>query len=175
MYVLLCSWAAAFDGPVPTSDAATDWAAAHRAGRAGQAQSAQGHQGVPWVQGPKVHQLTFLIFSLFFRHIFIKLNFGCALVSHKRYSEMFFFHPPFLVGLFQYLIISVLRIRIRDPVPFWPLDPDKGSEIGLFRIPDLGSRIPNPYFLELNDISLGKKFYNSLKTGQNFFSSAFQK
>ncbi len=31
---------------------------------------------------------------------------------------------------------------IRDPVPFWPLDP--GSGIGFFRIPDLGSRIPDP-------------------------------
>jgi hypothetical protein len=29
---------------------------------------------------------------------------------------------------------SVLRIQIRDPVPFWPLDP--GSGIGFFRIPD---------------------------------------
>jgi hypothetical protein len=36
-------------------------------------------------------------------------------------------------------------------------------------IPDLGSRVPNPYFLELSDKILGKKFYNSLKTGPNFF------
>ncbi len=28
--------------------------------------------------------------------------------------------------------------RIRDPVPFWPLDP--GSGMGFFRIPDLGSQ-----------------------------------
>jgi hypothetical protein len=32
------------------------------------------------------------------------------------------------------LIVTVLRIRIRDPVPFRPLDP--GSGIGFFRIPD---------------------------------------
>ncbi len=32
----------------------------------------------------------------------------------------------------------VLRIRIRDPVPFWPLDP--GSVIGFFRISDPGSQ-----------------------------------
>jgi len=38
---------------------------------------------------------------------------------------------------------TVLRIQIRDLVLFWPLDP--GSGIGFFRIPDLGSRIPNPY------------------------------
>ncbi len=44
---------------------------------------------------------------------------------------------------------------IRDPVPFWPLDP--------------GSRISTPYFSELSDKFLGKKFYNSLKTGQNLF------
>ncbi len=35
---------------------------------------------------------------------------------------------------------AVLRIRIRDPVPFWPLDP--GSGIGFFRIPD-----PKPILL----------------------------
>ncbi len=54
-------------------------------------------------------------------------------------------------------------------------DPDPGS--GAFRpwtwIRDLeqvfsGSQIPTPYFLELSDKFLGKKFYNSLKTGPNF-------
>ncbi len=61
---------------------------------------------------------------------------------------------------------------IRDPVPFWPLDP--GSGIGFFRIPDLGSRIPNPYFWELCDNFLGKKFYNSLKIGPNVFLQHFK-
>jgi hypothetical protein len=32
-----------------------------------------------------------------------------------------------------------------------------------------GYRIPTPYFLEHIDKFLGKKFYNSLKTGPNFF------
>ncbi len=36
---------------------------------------------------------------------------------------------------------AVLRIRIRDPVLFWPLDP--GSGIGFFRISDPGSLIPD--------------------------------
>jgi hypothetical protein len=49
----------------------------------------------------------------------------------------------------------VLRIRIRG---FF--DPWIGSGIGFF--PDPGSRIPTPYFLELNDKFLGK-------TGPNFF------
>jgi hypothetical protein len=39
---------------------------------------------------------------------------------------------------------AVLRIRIQDPVLFLPLDP--GTGIGFFRIPDLESQIPNPYF-----------------------------
>ncbi len=56
---------------------------------------------------------------------------------------------------------------IRDPVPFWPLDP--GSGIGFFRIPDLGSRIPNPYIWEHIEKFLGKNFKNSLKIGPNFF------
>ncbi len=67
---------------------------------------------------------------------------------------------------------AVLRIRIRDPVPFWPLD--RGSGLGFFRIPDLGSRIPSPYFWELGDNFLGKKFYNSLKIGPNFFLQHFK-
>ncbi len=37
------------------------------------------------------------------------------------------------------------------------------------RIQDLGSQIPTPYFLELSDKFLGKKFYNSLKTVPKFF------
>ncbi len=70
---------------------------------------------------------------------------------------------------------------IRDPVPW--LTPGPGSGIRNRFIPDSGSRIsdpgsriwdpgfriPNPYFLELIDKLLGKKFYNSLKTGPNFF------
>ncbi len=61
---------------------------------------------------------------------------------------------------------------IRDPVPFWPLDP--GSGIGLFRFPDLGSRNPNSYFWELSDNLLGKKFYNSLKVGKKLFLQQFK-
>jgi hypothetical protein len=37
----------------------------------------------------------------------------------------------------------VLRIRIRDPVPFYPKDP--GSRIRDDFFPDPGSRIPDPY------------------------------
>jgi hypothetical protein len=50
---------------------------------------------------------------------------------------------------------------VADPDPgsgaFLTLDPCSG--IGLFL--DLGSRIPSPYFLELSDKFLGKKFCNS--------------
>jgi hypothetical protein len=67
----------------------------------------------------------------------------------------------------KFMLCSVLWIR--DPVPFWPLDP--GSGIGFFRIQDLGSRIPNPYFWDLNDNFLGKKFYNFFKLAQSFFFS----
>ncbi len=43
-----------------------------------------------------------------------------------------------------------------------------GSGIGFFRIPD-----PKAIFLELSDNFLGKKFYNSLKIGPNFFLQHF--
>ncbi len=55
--------------------------------------------------------------------------------------------------------------RIRDPVPFWPLDP--GSGIGF--LPDPGSRIPNPYIWEHIENFLGRIFNNSSKIGPNFF------
>ncbi len=61
---------------------------------------------------------------------------------------------------------------IRDPVPFWPLDPEWvyfGSPIS-----DTGSRIPNSYFWKLSDNFLGKKFHNSLKFGRNFFLEQFK-
>ncbi len=96
-------------------------------------------------------------FFLFSNHI---STYGCGAVQFKAIHE---FHVPHH---------AVLRIRIRDPVPFWPLDP--GSGIGFFRIPDLGSRIPNPYFWEFRDNCLGKKFYNSLKIGLNFFLQYFK-
>ncbi len=49
-----------------------------------------------------------------------------------------------------------------------------GSGIGFFRILDLGSPIPNPYFWELTGNFLGKKCYNSLKIGQKFFLQHFK-
>jgi hypothetical protein len=44
-----------------------------------------------------------------------------------------------------------------------------GSGIRCLLTPGPGSRIPTPYFFELSDTFLAKKFYNSLKTGPNFF------
>ena len=62
---------------------------------------------------------------------------------------------------------AVLRIRIRDPVPFWPLDP--GSGLGFFRIPD-----PKTIFLRAYWQFLGKKFCNSLKIDPNYFLQHFK-
>ncbi len=57
---------------------------------------------------------------------------------------------------------------------FDPWIRDSGSRVGFFRIPDLGSRIPNPYFWQLSDNVLGKKFYNSLKIGPIFLLQHFK-
>ena len=72
-------------------------------------------------------------------------------------------------------------VSVEDPDPgsgaFLTLDPDPGSGIGFFsgsRILDPGSRIQTPYFLELSDKFLGKKFYNSLKVGPDFFLRHFK-
>ncbi len=64
----------------------------------------------------------------------------------------------------------MLRIRIRDPVPFDPWIQDRF-------FPDPGSRIPNPYFEILATIFWGKKFYNSfnsLKINPNYFLQHFK-
>jgi hypothetical protein len=70
------------------------------------------------------------------------------------------------------------RIRFRNLI-YSVADPDPRS--GAFLNPGpgsgirnwffFGSRIPTPYILGLSDKFLGKKFYNSLKTGPYFFFS----
>ena len=62
-------------------------------------------------------------------------------------------------------LVTVLRIRYPGSGAF--LIPGSGIRNGFF--PDLGSRIPRPYFEELFDNFFGKKFYNSLKICPNFF------
>ncbi len=69
-----------------------------------------------------------------------------------------------LFSHFAHNLKTVLRIRIQDPVPFWPLDP--GSGIGFSRIP-----YPKPICLRAQWKFFGKKFNNSLKIGPNSFFS----
>ncbi len=59
-----------------------------------------------------------------------------------------------------------------DQVPY---DTNR-QKLNLVFFPDPGSRItdPNPIFLELSDKFSGKMFYNSLKTGPNFFLQQFK-
>ena len=68
-----------------------------------------------------------------------------------------------------YGLNAVMRIRIRDPVTFLPLDP--GSGMGFFGIPDFGSQ---DHILKSFLTSFGKKFYNSLKISTNFFLWQFK-
>jgi hypothetical protein len=68
-------------------------------------------------------------------------------------------------------------LGLRDPDPlseavFRILDP--GSGIGFFRIPDLGSQIPNPYFESLVTF-FGEKGLLFFENWPKFFSSAFKK
>jgi hypothetical protein len=74
----------------------------------------------------------------------------------------------------QYLLSSVAD---PDPGSGAFLTPGSGIRNRIFsysRISDRGSRIPNPYFLELSDNFLGKKFYNFVKIGPNFFLHHFK-
>ncbi len=57
----------------------------------------------------------------------------------------------------------MLRIRIRDPVPFWPLYPDPGSGMGIKSGCGSGIRDEQPwsYFLELRNHFFWVKYLNS--------------
>jgi hypothetical protein len=76
----------------------------------------------------------------------------------------------------------VMRIRIRDPVLFWPLDPGSGafltpgSGIRNRFIPDPESRIPNSYFWELSDnyCIWVKSSIILFEIGPNFFLQQFK-
>ncbi len=67
----------------------------------------------------------------------------------------------FLLVAPMFFFFSVFSHKVQSSI----VDPYPGSGIGFF--PDPGS--PNPYFWELSDNFWGKKFYNSLKIGLNFF------
>ena len=69
-------------------------------------------------------------------------------------------------------MVQLVTSSVADPDPGSGDFLTHGSGIGFF--PDPGSRIPTPYFLDLSDKFLGKKFYNSLKTGSNFFLQHFK-
>jgi hypothetical protein len=66
---------------------------------------------------------------------------------------------------------NMLLLHCKPVLRIWTWDPGSGIQC-LF---DPWTRIPIPYFLELSDIFLGKKFHNSLKTGPNFFLLHFKK
>ncbi len=74
------------------------------------------------------------------------------------------------------------NIRQKHPVSSSVTDPDPGSGAFLTRGSGIRnpeqvfseSRIPNPFFWELSDNFLGKKFYNSLKIGPHFFLQHFK-
>jgi hypothetical protein len=53
-----------------------------------------------------------------------------------------------------------LRIRIRDPVPFYPKDPDPGSGMIFFQIPDLGSRILTTSQIKILPLKMAKNRKN---------------
>jgi hypothetical protein len=58
---------------------------------------------------------------------------------------------------------------VADPDPGSGAFLTSGSGIRNRFFPYLGSQIPNPYFRDLCEYFLGKKFYNSLKIGPNYF------
>jgi hypothetical protein len=69
---------------------------------------------------------------------------------------------PFVLGLLD--PDTLVRGSVADPDPGFSafLTSGPGSGIRNRFFPDSGSRIPHPYFFELSDKFLGKKFYNSI-------------
>ncbi len=69
---------------------------------------------------------------------------------------------------------SILNPKIADPDPGSGAFVTPGSGIWNRFFPNPGSRISKPYYCELSDNFLGKKFYNSLKIGTIFFLRHFK-
>ncbi len=67
----------------------------------------------------------------------------------------------------------LVTCSVADPDPGSGTFLTPGSGIRNMFFPNPGSRIPNPYFWELSENFLGKKFYNSLKIGPNFILPHF--
>jgi hypothetical protein len=65
-----------------------------------------------------------------------------------------------------------MGVIVADPGSGAFLTPGSGTRNRFF--PNPGSRIPDPKLSELSDNFLGKKFYNSLKIGPNFFLQHFK-
>ncbi len=93
---------------------------------------------------------------------------GKASSSSKSSFNMIFQHFSGFSGLAE------PGSSVADPDPGSGAFLTPGSGIRNRFFPDLGSRIPRPYFSELFDNFFGKKFYNSLKIGPNFFLQHFK-
>ncbi len=83
---------------------------------------------------------------------------NCSLFQRTKVWKRL--HTKYIAQLVGFLHYSILSSNVADP----------GS--GAFLTPRSG--IPSPYFWELSDKFLGKKFYNSLKIGQKFFLQNFE-
>ncbi len=72
------------------------------------------------------------------------------------------------IVFFYYYVMGKSSVVDPGSAAFWPLDP--GSGIGFFRILDLWTRIPYPYFLDLSNNLLCPNFLNCLKIWEHFSS-----
>ncbi len=115
------------------------------------------------VSGINFHIISYCIFFSFSEIILIK----CRLYKLRRIKSYHFVLYSWQEVYQKINYTAVLRIRIRDLGSGAFLTPGSGIRNRFF--PDPGSRIPNPYFWELGDNCVGKKFYHSLKIGPNFF------
>jgi hypothetical protein len=80
----------------------------------------------------------------------------------------------YLLPVLTSVTVLVLKSRVADLNPgsgafLTPLDP--GAELTFVQFPNLGTKIPKPYFWELRRNLLGKEYFNSLSmsTGSNNF------
>ncbi len=80
------------------------------------------------------------------------------------------FPYAYVIRVVNSLLTAVLRIRIRDPVPFWPLDPGSGIRNRFF--PDPGSQ--DHIFKTFLTIFLVKSSIILWKLAQNFFFSTWK-
>ncbi len=99
---------------------------------------------------------------------------ACSVLVSSSVYNVFCMIEFVLLLIYLSSLSHMVGKHIRDGFAARRNYPNKVTEHSNLLEAVLRIRIPNSYFLELSDNFLGKKFYNSLKFGPNFFLQQFK-